>query len=708
MADVSVPAPPALRRIPRVELVHAGTWPVSTGVWTATTQDLHAAVAALACPAVRRPGIKIGHSDTRFTDPTADGDPLLGYVDNLTVTDDGLTLVGDFAGMPAWLAGAAGDEGSVIASAYPDRSIEGVYDFVCQIGHTHPFVLTAVALLGVTPPGVGTLQSLQDIAALYGVAASAPQSGVRIRATVRAEPVKAAAAAHTGAMIALLPTADDAARLAVDDGEPVGELHTTLMFLGKGDAWGDTARAEVIAAATQIAANLPAFTVDGFAPSVFNPGGPEPCLVLLVGGPGLQEAHDAAIGAVTSDGVPEQRAPWVPHITLTYSGDLDTLPDLVDRTGPVAFDRIRVAFGGDHTDIPLTTATTTEAAAGGRSTMPNPHPTQVAAGVTVEDVRRQYYDDAPWSYWIVEFHLDPLQMIVVDDNSGKRYRVPVEVTGEDTFTFGDAVEVLTRYVDATNEQPVAAKAGTQSLVFASRSESRPGKEPKASDPPPPVEPEPAPEPTPVPEPAPADPAPAPSPEPEPAPEPEPDPDPDLPAAEPEPITNPTLEDPVSDLSEFRSRLGLADDADETAVLAALDARLAAPAPTPNPTPEPVAEPAPVAASIPAEYAAELKRVSEELATIKAREAATLKASVLDGAVKAGKIRPADRDNWSTRYDQASDVITDILASIAPGTAVPVQPAGEVGDPEALLSGDDLSDEALARIFPPDAFAGKDA
>lgn len=169
MTDITVPTAPALATVPNVELMHAGTWDLMTGPATFTSADLYAAVAALDCPAVRRPPLKLGHMEP---DPDTsgirwDGEPAVGWVANLAVADGGTTLVGDYTGMPAWL-------GTVVASAYPDRSIEGAYNYRCQIGHLHPFVLTAVALLGVTPPGIGTIQSLQDVAALYGVAASDP------------------------------------------------------------------------------------------------------------------------------------------------------------------------------------------------------------------------------------------------------------------------------------------------------------------------------------------------------------------------------------------------------------------------------------------------------------------------------------------------------------------------------------------------------
>ncbi|WP_094980336.1 phage protease [Rhodococcus pyridinivorans] len=178
MPDVTIPVRPVLKTIPNVELIKTGQWEISTGTWNPTSDDLYAAVAAVEAPAVRRPVLKLGHSDARF-----DGEPAIGWVDNLRVTDDGTTLLGDFKGVPEWLA-------DILASAFPDRSIEGEYDFVDQTGHRHPFVLTAVALLGVTAPGVGTLQSLHDIAALYGVEAAAGSRGAfRIPITAKGEPM---------------------------------------------------------------------------------------------------------------------------------------------------------------------------------------------------------------------------------------------------------------------------------------------------------------------------------------------------------------------------------------------------------------------------------------------------------------------------------------------------------------------------------------
>lgn len=158
---------PVLATVPSVELIHVGKWKISTGEWDVTPADLAAAVAALDCPAVHRPIIKLGHTDARF-----DGEPAVGFVDNMGVSASGSELRGDLAGLPSWLA-------EVMPSAYPNRSVEGSYDHACQLGHTHPFVLTGLALLGVTPPGIGTLESLSDVAALYGVAPTTVAAAAR-------------------------------------------------------------------------------------------------------------------------------------------------------------------------------------------------------------------------------------------------------------------------------------------------------------------------------------------------------------------------------------------------------------------------------------------------------------------------------------------------------------------------------------------------
>ncbi|GFG62805.1 hypothetical protein MKUB_29150 [Mycobacterium kubicae] len=150
---------PNLRTIRGVELMRVGTWQTASHPdgWTVTADDLAAVVAAHAAGVLPRARLKIGHSDPRF-----DGGPALGRVDNLRLADAGATLVGDFVDVPAAIA-------ALLPHSYPSRSVEALVDYTAPDGTVWPLVLTAVALLGATAPGIETLADITD---LYGVAAA--------------------------------------------------------------------------------------------------------------------------------------------------------------------------------------------------------------------------------------------------------------------------------------------------------------------------------------------------------------------------------------------------------------------------------------------------------------------------------------------------------------------------------------------------------
>ena len=103
--------------------------------------------------------------------------------------------------------------------------------------------------------------------------------------------------------------------------------------------------------------------------------------------------------------------------------------------------------------------------------------------------------------WVVEQQVEPLQLIVQDDEDGGFARIPVTVAADDTITFGPAVNVKRIYVDAPPDVegcpcsccgPMAMpctcgcamccgapgiSASHRHVVFASRQESRPGTRP---------------------------------------------------------------------------------------------------------------------------------------------------------------------------------------------------------------------------------------
>lgn len=174
---------------------------------------------------------------------------------------------------------------------------------------------------------------------------------------------------HTGAMIALAPTEADAQRLAIGGYEAAEELHLTLAFLGEAADWTPEQQAALIAGleSTEWDAS-DGIEGDAFAVNHWNPRGDDPCWVLGVGGETIDETHrmvwdqldrlqsDLAIPAVT-----ENHRPWVPHVTLAYATDTELVDALIARTGPVTFDRLRVAFGGENTYIPLGGTVTADA-----------------------------------------------------------------------------------------------------------------------------------------------------------------------------------------------------------------------------------------------------------------------------------------------------------------------------------------------------------
>jgi hypothetical protein len=185
----------------------------------------------------------------------------------------------------------------------------------------------------------------------------------------------AADGSHTsGAMIALMPTAEDSERLAIDGGEPADQLHCTLYYLGNGADFDEAARTAIVDAVRSLTEGLPQVRAKFFGAAHWNGDSDEPSWVWSVGdesghGSSLAEAHETAAEAVFQAApvgveIPAQHTPWVAHTCAAYSGELDLIIALEERLGPVTFDRVRVAFAGDHTDIPLGGDAVTAAADG--------------------------------------------------------------------------------------------------------------------------------------------------------------------------------------------------------------------------------------------------------------------------------------------------------------------------------------------------------
>lgn len=176
----------------------------------------------------------------------------------------------------------------------------------------------------------------------------------------------AAANVTDGVMVALVPSAADAARLAVEGGEPVEQLHCTLAYLGSAADLEPQVAPALIAWAENLG-NGKAGWLDvqarAFAAALFNPDGAEPCVTLLVSGAELAEFHEVAMADLAElvDLPQDTHQPWIPHITLIYMPpDLAPMRELAlqaetlaPRIGDLTFDRLRVAIAGEVYDVPI-------------------------------------------------------------------------------------------------------------------------------------------------------------------------------------------------------------------------------------------------------------------------------------------------------------------------------------------------------------------
>lgn len=157
---------------------------------------------------------------------------------------------------------------------------------------------------------------------------------------------------NTGAMIALLPAADEAERIALGTpgAEAAEDLHVTLCYWADASMLDDQTRLQYIRAAVSLAANFPRFAAEAFGYAVFHPTEDDACLVLEISGEALSVFRD---GLVEMVGTGDSHEPWNAHMTLRYGNKV--VANWVDeeRFGTLVFDRIRVAFAGESMDFPL-------------------------------------------------------------------------------------------------------------------------------------------------------------------------------------------------------------------------------------------------------------------------------------------------------------------------------------------------------------------
>jgi hypothetical protein len=176
-------------------------------------------------------------------------------------------------------------------------------------------------------------------------------------------------------MIALVPSDADLDRLAVDGGEPRDELHLTLFYLGDAADVDEETRRGVVTAISGKLTDRDEQPIHGvaFGAAHWNPTSDDPAWVLNVGDGSRGELLGYVRGLISEalyDGdvnlvMPVQHSPWQPHICVVYSKDEDWYGRLTPLLGDVTFDRVRLAFGSDVTDLPLGRAATVASTSGG-------------------------------------------------------------------------------------------------------------------------------------------------------------------------------------------------------------------------------------------------------------------------------------------------------------------------------------------------------
>lgn len=168
-------------------------------------------------------------------------------------------------------------------------------------------------------------------------------------------------AKSTGGMVALYPRTDYAQQLHIPGGEPVQDMHVTMAYLGEDVTGSDPGG--ISQGLDQICSSYTVIDARVMGHATFNgDGGPngdmDPCAVYLISdSEQMDNLHRDILDLCTQQfNLPQQHAPWLPHLTAGYGLDANML----DYHGPILFDRIGFKFAGRSHVFPLLGSTSTE------------------------------------------------------------------------------------------------------------------------------------------------------------------------------------------------------------------------------------------------------------------------------------------------------------------------------------------------------------
>ena len=239
-----------------------------------------------------------------------------------------------------------GDTRDVDKDAYP-----GAREYMTDVDMDEISPVLVGAVPGTAVTGVRKLSTVLSVSAdllqedpadaIFRYVRWAMENPEEARAAI--QEARAKQAPPTGAMVALVPDAASAAVLAVG-AYPADQLHLTLSYLGDAVDLPAAERNRIVGAVTSWAAYTPPVTA-----TVSGTGhlGPDDMPVVLVESAGL-----GYIVCELTEHAPSANAHphFVPHVSVGDSGDEPS----VGYGTAVTFDRVRVAFADEVTDIPLT------------------------------------------------------------------------------------------------------------------------------------------------------------------------------------------------------------------------------------------------------------------------------------------------------------------------------------------------------------------
>lgn len=197
------------------------------------------------------------------------------------------------------------------------------------------------------------IKTISDLAAAMGV--SPWSAAVHVQAKGLSHPLfkeadKIVSNEFTGtAALMLVPR--NAAKFAIDGGEPADKLHCTLLYVANVEALGKT-QDEWVDYARSL--QVPIIDASANGQTVFYNEPDKPVFVLNIDSPQLESVRSK----VMADNQVAQTHGYTPHMTLKYLDKGDPVPAVARVPLQVVFDTLRVSYDGKHVDIPLVPAQT--------------------------------------------------------------------------------------------------------------------------------------------------------------------------------------------------------------------------------------------------------------------------------------------------------------------------------------------------------------